>query len=104
MDSTQVLKDTENSLRDFIGYILNKHFGSDWEVKCGVTEGRIKIWRERKETEEKRMKSGVTDERLIYYADFYDIKTILKSKWDLFSDALGENTGTLPLFIEMKAV
>ena len=31
-----------------------------------------------KEIEKKRQKSGTRDERLLYYADFYDLKTILK--------------------------
>ena len=31
------------------------------------------------------------EERLIYYADFYDLKTILKKNWDTsFADALGD--------------
>jgi hypothetical protein len=90
MDITQILKDTENSLRDFIGYILNKNFGPDWEQRCGVTDDRLNKWKERKESKEKRQKAGACDERLIYYADFYDLKTIIKKHWNLFSEALGE--------------
>jgi hypothetical protein len=90
MDVTQTLKDAENSLRDFIGYILNKSFGPDWEQKCGVSDDRLNKWRERKESEKKRQKAGACDERLIYYADFYDLETILKKHWNLFSEALGD--------------
>lgn len=90
MDVTQALKDTENLLRDFIAFILSNNFGSDWEQKCGVTEDRLNVWKNRKEVEDKRQESGVRDERLIYYADFYDLKTILKKHWNLFSDALGD--------------
>jgi hypothetical protein len=90
MDVTQALKDTENSLRDFIAFILSSSFGSDWEQKCGVTEDRLNKWKERKESENKRQKSGARDERLIYYADFYDLKTILKKHWNLFSIAFGD--------------
>ncbi len=90
MDATQALKDTENSLRDFIAFILSGRFGSDWEQKCGVTEDRLNKWKERKESEKKRQESGARDERLIYYADFYDLKTILKKHWNLFSSALGD--------------
>jgi hypothetical protein len=92
IDVTQALKDTENSLRDFISYVLSDHFGSDWEQKCGVPEDRLKRWKERKETEKERQKSGARDERLIYYADFYDLKTILQKNWKLFSSALGKKT------------
>ncbi len=90
MDVTQALKDTENLLRDFIAFILSNNFSSDWESKCGVTEDRLKVWKQRKEAENKRQESGVMDERLIYYADFYDLKTVLKKHWNLFSGALGD--------------
>jgi len=90
IDVTQALKDTENALRDFISSVLTKKFGDDWTEKCGVTPERIKKWQERKLAEEKRQKFGVIDERLIYYADFYDLKTILKKHWSEFSEALGD--------------
>ena len=45
----------------------------------------------RKSEEERRQEAGVVDERLLYDADFYDLKTILKKHWQGdFSDALGE--------------
>jgi hypothetical protein len=90
IDITQTLKDTENSLRDFISLILNKNLGTGWDQKCGVSEDRLNKWKERKEAEKKRQESGATDERLIYYADFYDLKTIFKKHWVLFSCALGD--------------
>lgn len=90
MDVTQSLKDTENSLRDFISYILNERFGTDWEQKCGVSDDRLNKWKERKLSEAKRQKAGAQDERLIYYADFYDLKTILKKHWNLFSETFGD--------------
>jgi hypothetical protein len=91
MDITQSLKDTENALRDFIMLILQESFGQDWESKSGVTEERLEMWRERKMIEEKRQESGVVDERLLYYADFYDLKTILQKHWSgSFSEALGD--------------
>jgi len=90
MDATQALKDTENLLRDFIAFILSEKLGSDWEKKSGVSEDRIAKWRERKEAEKKRQESGASDERLIYFADFYDLKTILKKHWNLFALAFGD--------------
>ncbi len=91
MDITQALKDTENSLRDFIAATLNKELGEQWVEKCGVSEDRLAKWRERKEAEERRQESGVVEERLLYYADFYDLKTILKKHWSgEFSKALGD--------------
>lgn len=81
MDVNQTLKDTENSLRDIISSILLKSLGEDWIKECGVSPERIKKWEERKEVEAKRQDTGTVEERLIYYADFYDLKTILQKYW-----------------------
>ncbi len=78
------LKDTENSLRDFISIILSQKFGENWTEKSGVSTKRLQAWKDRKKVEGKRQKFGTIEERLIYYADFYDIKTILKKKLGLF--------------------
>lgn len=90
MDLTQALKDTENSLRDFIASILRSKFGDEWINKCGVSEDRIEKWKSRKVDEEKRQETGVVEERLLYYADFYDLKNILKKHWNEFTVALGD--------------
>jgi hypothetical protein len=91
MDVTQALRDAENSLRDFIAAVLSQSLGPDWVEQSGVSPERLEKWRERKATEEKRQESGVVEERLIYYADFYDLKTILKKNWSTeFSTAFGD--------------
>jgi hypothetical protein len=91
IDVTQALKDTENALRDFISSVLFKKFGDKWIEKCGVTSERIERWQERKAVEKKRQIFGVVEERLIYYADFYDLKTILKKHWaEEFAEPLGD--------------
>lgn len=77
-------------MRDFIVLVLSRG-GSDWISRCGVAPERIEKWNERKATEAKRQESGVLEERLMYYADFYDLKTILKKNWSgEFSAALGD--------------
>lgn len=82
----QNLKDTENALRDFIATALKDFFGDDWISKCGVTLERTKHWRDRKEIEQKKQSAGTTEERLLYYADFYDIQTIIRKNWaNIFS-------------------
>ena len=102
MDVTQALRDTENALRDFIAEMLERSAGSDWIDSCGVTPDRIAHWRERKKEEERRQEAGVVDERLLYYADFYDLKTILKKHWQGdFSEALGEWKRFAVLFDEL---
>lgn len=91
MDVTQALRDTENALRDFIAATLERSLGREWLDSCGVTPDRAAKWRERKSDEGRRQEAGVVDERLLYYADFYDLKTILKKHWNGdFADALGE--------------
>src|ERR1035437_2566992 len=91
LEVNQALKDIENSLRDFIGAILHQSFGDDWIAKCGVTDERIQQWKQRQEEELKRQKTGAAEARLIYYADFYDLPTILRKNWSgEFSEAFGD--------------
>lgn len=90
MDATQALKDAENALRDFIVLLLSNG-GADWLARCGVSSDRVEKWKERKAIEARRQEAGVIEERLIYFADFYDLKTILKKNWASdFSAALGD--------------
>ena len=71
--------------------VLSQSLGSDWVQQSGVSPERLEKWRERKATEEKRQESGAVEERLIYYADLYDLKTILKKNWSTeFSTAFGD--------------
>ena len=89
MDISESLKTAENSLRDLINYLLHKKLGTDWVNLCGVPDTRIIQWKERKALDEKKF--GQSEPRLIYYADFYDIKTILKKCWDKgFCDVFGK--------------
>jgi hypothetical protein len=91
MDATQALRDAENALRDFIAERLASTFGDAWIDQCGVTPERQTKWAERKAIEAARQDAGVVDERLLYYADFYDLGTILKKHWaQVFAEALGD--------------
>lgn len=90
MDATQALRNAENAIRDFIAVLLSKD-APDWVDHCGVSTERVAKWAERKYAEERRQEAGVVEERIIYYADFYDLRTILKKKWaSHFSVALGD--------------
>jgi hypothetical protein len=99
----QALKEVENSLRDFIGYALKNRFGGDWIDKCGASPQRIDHWRHRRATEVKRQQGGAVESRLLYYADFYDLRTLLMKHWSDeavgFSDALGKRK-TIEVFLE----
>lgn len=91
MDITEAFGDAENALRDFIAVVLHKKLGEQWVENCGVSDERIKQWKERQAVEKKRQKSGIVEGRLLYYADFYDLQTMLKKNWSgEFSEAFGD--------------
>ena len=79
MDASQSLRATENSLRDVISYVLQRDLGSSWVSQAGLSDERIGVWQSRKAEEERRL--GRSDPRLIYYADFYDLKALLRKNW-----------------------
>lgn len=80
MDPASSLKKAENSVRDVIHYVLTNSIGSDWHNSCGVSPGRVSSWEAKRDEEQKR--TGRSDPRLIYYSDFYDLKTIINKSWD----------------------
>ncbi|MES2680235.1 MAG: hypothetical protein V4635_10135 [Bacteroidota bacterium] len=91
MEVSQALKDAENSLRDFIQSSLSDKFGHEWPASSGISAERIVKWNERKIVEQKRQSNGTPDDRLIYFADFYDLKTLLHKNWpNVFSQVFGE--------------
>ncbi|MGH9438052.1 MAG: Swt1 family HEPN domain-containing protein [Terriglobia bacterium] len=91
MDVTQALHDAENALRDLINEVLKQAFGDNWIDNSGVTQDKIRKWRDTKRIEEKNQEAGVAEERLLYYADFSDLATILNKHWDgYFAKILGD--------------
>lgn len=90
MTSSDSLKAAENALRDLFNFILRSKLGDNWVENCGVTNNRILQWQNRQQ--EDHRKFGSCDPRLIYYADFYDLKTILKKNWQ---NGLSEIFGNL---------
>ena len=86
----EALKAAENTLRDLIKEVLSEKLGADWPDKCGVTPERIEIWKQRKEDERKKIRGRGIDERILYYADFYDLPVILKKHWPLFEPCFGK--------------
>lgn len=80
MDIGQSLKNTENDLRDLIFSLLYNRFGKDWISNCGVASDRIEKWQQKQIEDQKRL--TIADTRILYYSDFYDLKTIVKKNWD----------------------
>jgi hypothetical protein len=101
MEETKALKEVENSLRDFISYLMTLEKGEEWIEKSGASADRIIIWKERREVENKKQKFSTPEQRLIYYSDFFDLSTILDKNWNKnFEEALGERK-TILLFLKI---
>lgn len=81
-----MINEYENLLRD----IIIKQLGFD-PITYKTTPERIKIWNEKKDIVSKR-KIGLPEDRIIYYSDFYDLKTIITKNWETF----------LPIFLDKK--
>ena len=89
VDISESLKAAENSLRDLLNFVLSNELGEDWFRSCGVSDGRVEEWEKRKSVDEKKF--GHADPRMIYYADFYDLKTIVRHNWNRgLSDVFGK--------------
>lgn len=81
MDTFESLKDLENSLRDLIEFILREKFGNTWQDRLNVSPDRRKAWLEKKKAETSSLRGKTLDDRLLYFSDFYDLRTILKAHW-----------------------
>lgn len=91
MDVSVALRRAENLIRDTLHQVLSQSIGPDWTNTCGVSNDRLEKWQERQLEEQK--KKGQSDPRLIYYADFYDLATVVRKSW---SNGLSE------IFLDLK--
>lgn len=89
-DITSALRNAENALRDLIQQLMVKNFGEAWPRKLGVTDERRQRWEERRIEEQKRLTTGGVESRLLYFADFTDLKTILARNWEIFKEVFGD--------------
>ena len=74
----------ENTLRRIISLVL----GDDDNAKFGISPDRVKIWKEKRETEKKKKNGILIESRLIYFSDFYDLKSIVHKNWNSFKEIL----------------
>lgn len=79
-----MIQEYENIMRQIILSIL----GNDDSVDFGITDDRLNKWKEKREIERKKYSGVLTENRLIYYSDFYDLKTIIDKNWNLFKQIL----------------
>jgi hypothetical protein len=82
-----MINEYENLLRTIILEFLGEN-PSEYKI----SEDRTEKWKEKKDIEVKKNKGICLENRLIYYSDFYDLKTILNKNWELF----------LPIFLNKK--
>tara|TARA_R110002124_G_scaffold266548_1_gene433479 strand:+ start:1160 stop:1939 length:780 start_codon:yes stop_codon:yes gene_type:complete len=82
MNEGQALRDAEIALRDFISLELEKKHGEQWPIKCRLTSQRIEGWKAKREEEQKKFVTGLTEDRLIYFAEFHDLLIIIEKNWD----------------------
>jgi hypothetical protein len=100
IDAETELKILENSIRDIISFVLSKKLGANWLEQLKVTPDRFSKWKERQACEEARFKGNVLEPRLIYYSDFYDLKTIIDKHWDSGLSDVFQDKKTMLAFLE----
>jgi len=79
-----VINKYENTLRRLIISFIGANDSSNYKV----SPDRIEKWKEKRDIELKKNKGILFENRLIYYSDFYDLKTIIDKNWETFSPAL----------------
>lgn len=82
--SINPIQEYENSLRDLICLIMKKTYSNNWIEKLGVTNNRIELWQDKLDEEKKKFRDKISDDRILYYSDFYDLKKIITRNWVLF--------------------
>ena len=102
-DAESELKVFENSLRDFIQYTLQRKYGNGWINDLKISPDRVSRWRERMEVENKRLVGEALESRLLYYFDFYDLKSLITKHWDNgFSEAFHNKRTIEVMLTEME--
>ncbi|WP_235299776.1 Swt1 family HEPN domain-containing protein [Portibacter marinus] len=93
-----IITDYENSIRRIIIIAL----GFEDSVNYKISSARIEKWKEKREIEKKKYKGIMTETRLIYYSDFYDLKTIILKNWEKFKHVLNDKKRFEVFFSEIE--
>jgi hypothetical protein len=99
----EVLEAAENALRDFIQEVLEREYGDKWLEKCGMPEKRIKQWEEYRDKEKEKDISGIAEDRILYYSDFGDLRSIINRNWNLYEPCFKDKNRILSRLQELKA-
>jgi hypothetical protein len=91
MSESDDLNAAENALRDLIERVFAVHHpGGLTAAALGVTDDRLAKWLDAKEIESKRRDGVRPEERLLYFAEFSDLLTIINRSWALFLPCFGD--------------
>lgn len=93
-----MIQQYENSLRSIISLILGESDNTDFKV----SPDRIEKWKEKREIEKKKYNSVLSEVRIIYYSDFYDLETIVLKQWEKFKDLFVDKKRFEVLFKEVE--
>jgi hypothetical protein len=93
-----MIQQYENSLRSLISLMLGESDITDFKV----SSDRIEKWKEKREIEKKKYNGVLSEVRIIYYSDFYDLGTIVSKHWAKFKDVLDDKKRFEVLFDEVQ--
>lgn len=99
---SEALAAAENALRDLIETVLGGT--PDWLKASGLSPERIAKMEGRQQVEAKSRGGGVAnvERRVLYFAELYDLQTILDKHWQKFAPCLGDRKTFLPMFDRME--
>lgn len=91
INESESIRTLEESLRTVISFALEIKYGNNWLDKLKIDKKKIEDWKSKREEERKRFRNNILENRLLYYSDFYDLKTIILKHWDdCFSEVFKE--------------
>lgn len=93
-----MVNEYENTLRRLIIQTIGDKDDSPYRV----IDDRILKWKEKREIESKKNNGVLLEDRLIYYSDFYDLKTIISKNWELFLPILNDKKRFEVFFQEIE--
>lgn len=79
-----MVNEFENTLRSLIIKVIGDADDSPYKI----SEERIITWKEKREIELKKFHGVLSEQRLLYFSDFYDLRTIIHKNWESFLSIL----------------
>lgn len=93
-----MINEYENTLRRLIIDLIGSDDDSDYKISLD----RVEKWKEKREIENKKNKGLLLEKRILYYSDFFDLKTIIFKNWNLFLPILKNKKRFEIFFLELE--